>query len=77
MARNGKGEVWQRPGAPRDNADIDPDQDPTDRYPNGCVRFNNSYNQPLDVDGKPTGKGATHIRIKPDGTYPIPKGWNP
>lgn len=76
VADNGKGEVWQRPGAPR-NHDMIRIQDPTPRYPDGSVRFYNSEGQPIDLNGKPTGRHETHVAINPDGTFPIPKGWKP
>ena len=52
---------------------MDPDPD----HPYGYVRFYNKHGQPIDLDSKPTGDEFTHIPIRPDGTYPIPKGWNP
>jgi hypothetical protein len=76
VARNGQGEVWQRPGAAYD-CDSIRIQDPSARYPHGSVRFYNQYGQPIDLHGKPTGGPTTHIPINPDGTYPVPKGWNP
>ena len=76
VADNGQGEVWQRPGA-LGNRDTLRIEDPSPKYPDGCVRFYNSEGQPIDLNGKPTGRDPTHIRINPDGTYPIPKGWNP
>ena len=76
VSRNGKGEVWQRPGAP-DDCDSIRIMDPTPRYPDGCVRFYNDHGQPIDLSGKPTGRGDTHIPMNPDGSYPIPKGWSP
>lgn len=63
---NGKGTVWQKPGAHR-NADsvriMDPGADP--RYPNGYVRFYNDQNQPIRLDGKPGADPDTHIPINP------------
>jgi len=84
VADNGKGEVWQRPGAPN-NADSVRIMEPTDRYPNGYVRFYNEHGQPIGLDGKPNVPGGTkadnarhtHIPINPDGTYSTPEGWNP
>lgn len=74
-ANNGKGTVWQRPGADG-NADqvriMDPGADP--RYPNGYVRFYNNYGQPVGLDGKPGSRADTHIPRNPDGTYPPPEG---
>jgi hypothetical protein len=43
------------------------------------VRFYNEHGQPVTVEGKPGGRTdpATHIPIRPDGTYDVPRGWNP
>jgi hypothetical protein len=75
-ANNGKGTVWQRPGADG-NADqtriMDPGADP--RYPNGYVRFYNKYGQAVGLDGKPGSIPDSHIPRNPDGTYPLPEGW--
>lgn len=75
-ANNGKGTVWQRPGADG-NADqvriMDPGADP--RYPDGYVRFYNQYGQAVGLDGKPASIPESHIPRNPDGTYPLPKGW--
>jgi len=73
---NGRGDIWQKPGAldDRDSVRI---MEPTERYPDGYVVFTNSENQPLNLAGKPGSRSGTHIPINPDGTYPIPKGWNP
>jgi RHS repeat-associated protein len=76
LADNGKGWVWQRPGAPG-NADMMRVMDPTPQYPNGYVRFYNGSGQPLGLDGKPGPNSATHIPRNPDGSWPVPKGWNP
>ncbi|GGL27941.1 hypothetical protein [Nocardia jinanensis] len=73
-ADNGKGVVWQKPGADR-NADSVRVMEPTNRYPNGYVRFYNSGGQPINLDGKPGPNSETHIAINPDGTYSLPKGW--
>lgn len=59
--------------------------EPSDKYPNGYVRYDNDHDQPIGLDGKPTVPGGskadnrahTHIPMNPDGTYPVPKGWNP
>ena len=75
-ANNGKGTVWQKPGARRNAESVrimDPGADP--RYPNGYVRFYNDQNQPIRLDGKPGADPDTHIPINPDGTYPLPEGW--
>jgi hypothetical protein len=71
---NDQGWIYQRPGAVGD-ADSVRIMDPTPQYPNGYVRFTNRYNQPVDLEGKPTGNATTHIPIRPDGTYPLPQGW--
>ncbi len=41
------------------------------------VRIFNGHGQPIDLDGKPSGNPQTHIPIKPDGSFPLPKGWKP
>jgi hypothetical protein len=85
VADNGEGEVWQKPesvnappGTPR-NANMVRIGDPDARNPNGYVRFYNEHGQPLRLDGRPGGRTdpATHIPIRPDGTYDVPQGWNP
>ncbi|MEU1954651.1 hypothetical protein ACH474_31605 [Nocardia rhamnosiphila] len=73
-ADNGKGVVWQKPGA-SGNADCVRVMEPTNRYPSGYVRFYNPGGQPINLDGKPGPNSETHIAIEPDGTYPLPKGW--
>jgi hypothetical protein len=73
-ANNGKGDVWQRPGA-AGNADMVRIADSTPDYPNGYVRFYNDQGQPIDLHGKPTSQAATHIPRNVDGSYPLPKGW--
>ncbi len=76
VTNNGKGMIYQKPGSLADSNSVrimDPGADP--RYPDGYVRFVNPNNQPIDLDGKPTGPDMTHIPRNPDGTYPIPRGW--
>lgn len=75
VADNGKGWVWQRPGA-TGNGDMMRVMDPTPQYPNGYVRFYNDGGQPLGLDGKPGSNSLTHIPRNPDGSWPVPKGWN-
>lgn len=79
-AKNGKGWVWQEPGAVEkygnDNSQSQRIQEPDDRYPYGARRYYNKLGQPLDLQGKPTGHGDTHIPNNPDGgPGGIPKGW--
>jgi len=59
-ADNGRGIVYQRPGA-TGNADMIRIMDPTDKYPGGYFRWYNDRGQPLDVYGKPGPPSATHI----------------
>ncbi|WP_026929754.1 hypothetical protein [Glycomyces tenuis] len=74
-ARNGKGRVWQRPGA-EGNADMLRLMDPDEDYPYGYVRFYNEHNQPIRLDGKPGSQSETHIPVRKDGTYDVPQGWH-
>ncbi len=83
VAQNGRGEVWQAPeriapgpGKPQ-NSDMIRILDPDDRYPYGCVRFYNSEGQPLRLDGRTGPNAETHIAVRPDGTFDVPKGWDP
>lgn len=73
-ADSGRGTVWQAPGA-AGNADMIRIMDPTDQYPNGYVRFHNSQQQPVDLNGRPGSRPETHIPINPDGTVDVPAGW--
>jgi RHS repeat-associated protein len=73
-ANNSKGTVWQRPGAYR-NSDSIRIMDPTDRYPNGYVRFYNSHNQAIGINGDSGPNETTHIPCDANGNYPLPKGW--
>ncbi|MER7455768.1 polymorphic toxin-type HINT domain-containing protein [Micromonospora sp. NPDC126480] len=73
-ADNGKGQVWQAPGA-TGNADMVRVMNPTTMYPNGYVRFYNGHGQPIGLNGKPGSKAETHIPMNSDGTYPLPNGW--
>jgi hypothetical protein len=84
VSDNGRGEVWQKPGA-KGNANSVRVMDPKPGYPNGYVRYYNDQGQPIGLDGKPNIPGGTkaqnaahtHIPMNPDGTYPTPKGWKP
>ena len=60
VADNGKGVVFQRPGA-TGNADMIRVMDPTPRYPTGYIRIHNSSGQPVDLAGKTGPASATHI----------------
>ncbi|MGH9267328.1 MAG: hypothetical protein ACRD0D_04040 [Acidimicrobiales bacterium] len=71
VADNGRGIVYQRPGA-TGNADMIRIMDPTSKYPNGYVRYYNQYGQPLDVYGRPGPPSATHISQDYQGPWP---GW--
>ena len=73
-AENGKGLVFQRPGA-TGNADMFRIADPTEQAPNGYVRFYNKHGQPMGLDGKPGSRDSSHFPIGPDGAYPLPEGW--
>lgn len=83
VSDNEKGEVWQDPDfvgvKVNGNEDVNSMRvmDPTERYPNGYLRFYNKQGQPIDIDGRPTGKDPTHLPIREDGTFDIPRGWNP
>lgn len=83
VANNGKGEVWQDPasanasGGSSSNANTFRSADPEPDYPDGYVRFYNEHGQPVGLDGKPGSNAQTHIPKNPDGSYPVPQGWNP
>jgi hypothetical protein len=62
VADNGKGTVFQRRGA-QGNADMIRIMDPTAEYSDGYVRVYNSHGQPVDVNGKPGPRPATHIPL--------------
>lgn len=83
VANNGKGTVWQDPayadapaGSPK-NANTFRNAEPDGNYPDGYVRYYNEKGEPIGLDGKPGSKAHTHIAKNPDGTYPVPEGWNP
>jgi hypothetical protein len=69
-ADNGKGIVFQRPGADG-NSDMIRIMDPTPDKPSGYFRYYNSEGQPLDPLGKPGQKAETHIPVDYEG--PLPK----
>lgn len=71
VADNGRGIVYQRPGAFR-NADSIRIMEPTSKYPSGYVRYYNSGNQPLDVFGNPGADPFTHMPQDYVGPWP---GW--
>jgi hypothetical protein len=67
IADNGKGVVFQRPGA-QGNADMIRIMDPTNKYPDGYIGVYDSHGQPVGTNGKPGPQSATHIPL--DGTDP-------
>jgi hypothetical protein len=72
----GDGTIWQAEGGNLNENSMrimNPGSDP--RYPNGYVKFFNSHNQPLDINGKPGGRADTHFPRRPDGSYDLPNGW--
>jgi len=69
VANNGQGLVFQKPGA-SGNANTIRIMDPTTDYPKGYVVYYNQYGQPLDPDGLPTGRDATHIPLDYEGSLP-------
>lgn len=71
VADNGKGLVYQRPGA-EGNADMIRIMEPTSGYPDGYARIYNSGGQPVDVFGKPGPASTTHIPETYRGPWP---GW--
>ena len=68
VADNGKGVVFQRPGA-QGNADMIRIMEPTAQYPNGYMRTYNSHGQPVDVMGKPGPQSTTHIPLDYAGSF--------
>ena len=71
VADNGQGMVYQKPGS-TGNANMIRVMEPTTLYPQGYVRYYNQHGQPLDINGKPGDRAATHIALDYNG--PIP-GW--
>lgn len=74
VADNGQGTVCQAPGSPG-NANMLRVMEPTERYPNGYVRFYNKHGQPIGLNGKPGPRPDPHLPRNPDGTYDVPEGW--
>ena len=76
QADNGKGWVYQAPGPHlNQNSNSYRVMEPTDKYPNGYVRFYNKHGQPIRADGKPGSQSETHFPV--DWSGPWPKGpWN-
>jgi hypothetical protein len=74
-ADNGKGWVYESPDG-RSMRVMEPRAD--QRYPNGYVEFQNKYGQRVDLYWKthPKTSDEVHIVRNPDGSFPMPKGWN-
>jgi RHS repeat-associated protein len=71
-ADNGKGIVFQQPGA-EGNADSIRIMEPTELYPNGYAVVYNSLGQPVDnlgSPGNPLGRAATHLPEDELGDFP-------
>lgn len=68
---NGRGTVYQRPGAVG-NADSIRIMQPTAAYPAGYLRYYNKHGQPLDVQGRPGSLVTTDIPLHHPGPWP---GW--
>lgn len=73
-ADNGRGIVYQRPGADAVQRDADSIRiaEPTKSYPEGYVRYYNSSGQAIDAHGKPTSPAETHFPLDAEGRPPIP-----
>lgn len=71
-AENGRGIIYQRPGAKGSNADSIRITDPTKQHPKGYFRYYNSRGQPLDSYGRPGSPGATPFPEDYQGPLP---GW--
>jgi hypothetical protein len=72
VADNGKGSVYQRPGA-TGNQDMIRIMEPTPKYPDGYARVYNGQppnGQPVDVFGKPGPQPATHVPETYVGPWP-------
>lgn len=70
-ADNGRGIVFQRPGA-TGNADSIRISEPSALYPGGSFRYYNRFGQPLDRNGKPGKPDETHFPEEFLGQLP---GW--
>ncbi|GAA4162783.1 hypothetical protein GCM10022286_22230 [Gryllotalpicola daejeonensis] len=80
LADNGHGQVYKAPDG-REVRVMDPaktaEKEYDRRYPNGYVVFKRPGERPLDLSGKPSRiADDTHIVRNPDGSFPIPEGWN-
>jgi hypothetical protein len=74
LTDNKKGVVFQRSGA-SGNADMIRVMEPTELYPAGHIRAYNAYGQPVDRDGKPGSRAATHIPLSDNAPWSWwPKG---
>ncbi|HKY66859.1 MAG TPA: hypothetical protein VJM49_10835, partial [Acidimicrobiales bacterium] len=69
VADNGKGIVFQQPGA-TGNASSIRIMEPTAKYPDGYMRYYNNGGQPLDPAGKPGPQSTTHIPETHQGDLP-------
>jgi len=76
-ARNGHGWVYRAPDG-RTVRVMDPAKNDYDRrYPNGYVVFEKPGQGVMDLDNLPNGDpNLTHIVRNPNGSFPIPEGWN-
>jgi hypothetical protein len=70
-ADNSRGVIYQKRSA-TGNADSIRIMGPTERYPQGYLRYYNSAGQPLDVSGQPGPPALTHIPLDYAGPW---SGW--
>lgn len=83
VARDEHGEVWQDPNFVKVRKDQPENgrtlrvEDPSEKNPNGAMRYYNDHGQPLRRDGKTGTNAETHHQIREDTTYDVPTGWNP